>query len=195
MNFPKNIDLNELIGHKTIIYGEINTGKTKYTAKFIQFLIENIKIDPSEISILDFGPNLLIFKGKRIGGMIRDFYEHSEICNNIKLGGEIIPPRLNAINRDEIYENALHNYRLTSSALKKFNENPTSILIINDISIYLHMGEKKSLLKAIKNCVTFLGNTYYGHSIRSEYDSEFNIKERKDVEKLLKEIENSYKIT
>ena len=133
MNLHNNIDYSSLIDHHTLLYGEINTKKTYYTAKFIQFLIESKPIDPKEISILDFAPPQCIIKNVKIGGKIKDFYKDSVKCNNFSFEGEIIPPRLNAKNIKELYENACKNYKITFKILNLFNENPTSILIINDI--------------------------------------------------------------
>lgn len=195
MKFSKDFNFESLIEHKTIIYGEINTGKTEYTAKFIQFLMEEKQINPMEISILDFAPKLMMIKGRNIGGRIKNFYMKSKICNYLNLQGEIIPPRLNAKNREELYRNANHNYLITSKALESYIKKPTNILIINDISIYLHVGDEKLLLKSIKKCNTFFGNTYYGTSIRSDFESNFSIKERRTIENLLKKVENSFKTT
>ena len=64
------IFFDDFLGHHTLLYGEINTRKTFYTAKFIQFLLEDKKIDPPKISILDFAPKLKIIEGKKIGGKI-----------------------------------------------------------------------------------------------------------------------------
>lgn len=195
MSFYNNIDFESLIGHTTIIYGEVDTKKTFNTANFIQLLLEEKKIAPKEISILDFAPQLIMIKGKNIGGKIKDFYAKSKICNYFNLQGEIIPPRLNAKNREELYRNANHNYLITSKVLESYIKKPTNILIINDISIYLHVGDEKLLLESIKKCNTFFGNTYYGTSIRSNFKSNFSIKERRTIENLLKKVENSFKTT
>lgn len=195
MSYYNNIDFESLIGHTTIIYGEVDTKKTFYTANLIRFLLEDKQINPKEISILDFAPQLMMIKGKKIAGKIKDFYKKSKSCNYLNLQGEIIPPRLNAKNREELYRNANHNYKLTLKLLKKFAKKPTSILIINDISIYLHVGDQKFLLKAIKNCETFFGNSYYGNSIKCDFVPEFNLKERQSIESILKEVENSFKTT
>jgi len=143
MIFHEDLDFNQFIGYSTILYGETNTKKTYYTAKFIQFLLESKNIDPKEITILDFAPKLSIIKDLKIGGKIEDFYDRSNERINISFEGEIIPPRLNARNKRELYDNALKNYNKTHECLVKFNENPSLFLIINDISIYLHQGNKK----------------------------------------------------
>ena len=192
MIFHEDLDFNRFIGYSTILYGETNTKKTYYTAKFIQFLIESKIIDPKDITILDFAPKLSIINELKIGGKIEDFYDKSRGCNNLSFEGEIIPPRLNANNKKELYENALKNYNKTHETLKDFNENPTSILIINDISIYLHKGNKKYLLETIKKASTFFGNSYYGSSIKRNFATIFSLKEKRSVKYLLKRVDNAF---
>jgi len=193
MTFKKFLNYHDLIGHHTLLYGETDTGKTFYTSKFVQFLLEKEKTDPNEITILDFAPNLKHIKSLKIGGKIGDFYPESVNCVNLTFTGEIIPPRLNSGNKKELYKNAFHNYLKTSQILGAFNENPTPILIINDISIFLHLGNKKYLLDTIQKPNTFLGNTYYGSSISKDFARIFSLIEKYRVEYLIKRIENSIK--
>ncbi len=192
MILNNNIDLNELIGHSTLLYGETNTKKTYYTAKFIKYLLDSKKIPQNEISILDFAPPQINIKNMNIGGKIKDFYEKSLTCRNIPFRGEITPPRLNANNRKEVYENACKNYKKTSKILKIYNGSPTSILFINDISIYLHIGNIKLLLESIKKSSTFFGNSYYGSSISSSFTKLFSLREKRLVQYLIKKVEYSY---
>ncbi len=192
MIFHEDLDLNRFIGYSTILYGETNTKKTYFTAKFIEFLIESKNLNPKEITILDFAPKLSIIKNLKIGGKIEDFYDRSSECNNISFEGEIIPPRLNAHNKKELYQNALLNYKKAHEVLEIFNENPTSILIINDISIYLHQGNKKYMLNTIKSVDTFFGNSYYGSTITRNFATFFTLKEKRSVRYLLKRVDNGY---
>ncbi len=180
------------IGRYSLLYGETDTKKTYLTSKFIQFLIEVKKINPKDISILDFAPSKESINHVKIGGKIVDFYQKSNFCNNILFEGDIIPPRLNASNRKELYENARKNYEKTYSILQIFNKNPTEILIINDISIYLHIGNNKLIIGSINKSNTFLGNSYYGSSIKRDFATKFSLRERRLVEYLIKKIEYSY---
>jgi len=192
MKFHNDLNFNDLIGHHALLHGETNTKKTYYTAKFVQFLVESKKIDPKEISLLDFAPKLSIIKKLKIGGKIQDYYEDCNKCNTFTFEGEIIPPRLKATNLKELYNNACQNYKKTSKILQKFNENPTLFLIINDISIYLHLGSKKYLLETIKKASTFFGNTYHGTSIKRDFATLFSLREKKLVEHLINNIEFSF---
>jgi len=195
MKFSKKLDLNILVGKKTLIYGETNTGKTFYTAKFIQYLLEIKKINPKDISILDFAPKLANFNNLKIGGRIQDYFENSVKCNNITFKGEIIPPRLKANNKKEIYSNICHNFNKLYEIMEIYNSSPTPVLIINDISLYLHLGGNKYLINTINKSDTFFGNSYYGSSINSKFSKQISIKEKRKVESLIKTVENSFTTT
>ncbi|MHA1293400.1 MAG: hypothetical protein ACTSQJ_12120 [Promethearchaeota archaeon] len=188
----KNFKFDLLLKRHTLLYGDTNTKKTYYTAKFIKFLLEDKKFNPKEISILDFAPNLKEYKNFKIGGRIDLFYNKAHLCNYYPLEEKIIPPRLESFNKNELYENAYHNFKLTNKLLQKYNENITSILIINDISIYLHKGNKNHLLETIKKSETFFGNSYYGNSIKQTFSKLFSLIEKKKVLFLVKNCENTF---
>lgn len=192
MTFSLNLNFDDLINHSTLLYGETNTYKTYQTSEFVKFLLESKKIPPKEISILDFAPSLMEIKNLKIGGKIQDFYKQSSTCNNIIFKGEIIPPRLKSSNKKELYHNVRENFEKTSEILSRFNDDPTSTLIINDISIYLHIGSIKSLLNAINKSKTFFGNAYFGSSIKRGYATLFSLRERRKVKSLVNKVEESY---
>jgi hypothetical protein len=192
MKHLENLDFNEFIGQHTLLYGETNTNKTYLTSKFVQFLVESKGVPPKAISILDFAPRLTILKNLKIGGKIQNFYENSILCNNILFKGEIIPPRLKSSNKVELYQNAYENFLKLSKILQIFEKNPTSILIINDISLYFHLGSINTLIRIIKKTDTFLGNAYYGSPIKRDFASLFSLLEKLKVESLMKKVDNSY---
>ncbi|MFX1346288.1 MAG: hypothetical protein ACFFBC_10620 [Promethearchaeota archaeon] len=192
MIFPENLNFNSLVGHHTLLYGETNTKKTFYTSKFIQFLVESKNISPNDISILDFAPPSTTINNLQIGGKVQDFYEKCNSCKNILFKGEIIPPRLNSNNKTELYHIAYENYKKTSEILDFYKNNPTPVLIINDISIYLHIGNVKPLLEVINRSNTFFGNSYYGSSITRNYATLFSLREKRQIEYLIKKVEKSY---
>jgi len=176
------------LGKKTLLYGEINTNKTFLTSKFVEFLIYSKNIPPKDVSILDFGPKMRIVNNVKIGGRLEDYSNSIHRCNYINLQEEIIPPRLEAKNRYEFYSNICQNYKNTNESVLKFKESPTNFLILNDISLYLHCGKPKNLLKILNISYTFFGNIYYGSSINSKYSKLFNILEKKKTESLLKNL-------
>jgi hypothetical protein len=192
MTFNLNFSFDEFIDHHTLLYGETNTNKTYQTSKFVKFLLESKNVPPKDISILDFAPNLMIVKDLKIGGKIQDFYKNSMTCKNILLKGKIIPPRLNSSNKAELYQYACKNFKKTSEILHLFKKDPTPILIINDISIYLHIGNIKRLLDVINKSNTFFGNSYYGSSIKRDYAILFSLREKRQVEYLIKKVDKSH---
>ncbi len=112
------LDFKNCIGRRTLLYGETNTKKTYYTAKFVQYLLEIQKTYPKDISILDFAPKLTYFNNLKIGGRIQDYYENSVKCNNINFKGDIIPPRLNAKNKSELDNFLCQNVKKILKILK-----------------------------------------------------------------------------
>lgn len=193
MRSLNNFEFQKFIGQHTLLYGENNTQKTYLTAKFVEFLFNLKEFKPKEISILDFAPKLTYINNLKVGGLIKDCFKDSKKCNYIKFKGEIIPPRLKAKNKDELYKNLCHNYKIVTNILQKFNENPSSILIMNDISIYLHLGSKNYILNTILKTNTFFGNSYYGYSIKKDFSKLLTIKERKRVEFLARRLKNAIK--
>jgi len=187
MKNSKVIDYQDYIGNHTLIYGDINKGKTQYTANFVRFLVES-GFNPKEITILDFSPNLVKIKDLKVGGKLVDYYKKCESCNFIELKGVIIPPRLTARTKKEIKLIAYRNYIKTSEALDEYIKAPTEILIINDISIYLHRGNPKKILYAMKKANTFFGNSYFGTSIKRKYIFFFDYKEKRRVKYLIKKM-------
>ncbi len=191
MTLFKELDYSMIIGHHFLLYGEINTGKTQFTANFVKYLIESKNINPKEITILEFGPKFKIINNIKIGGRIQDYYFKSLLCININAEGEIIPPRLNAGTKEELFENLCQNYKKTSKMLALYSKDPTPYLIINDISIYLHLGSKHKLITVLNKSKTFLGNSYYGKSIKSTISKLLSVIEKKKIEFLIKNIEFS----
>jgi len=193
MNFTKKFDFETILGTHSLIYGETDTKKTFFTAKFVEFLLETKNIPPKEVTILDFAPKLAYVKNLKIGGRIQDYYDNSMECNYINFEGEIIPPRLNAHNKKEMYYNICLNFNKIYKILEIYNKNPTSVLIVNDISLYLHLGNIQYLINTINKSNTFFGNAYYGKSIGTKFSKLLTLKEKKRVEFLIKNIENSFK--
>jgi len=190
--FNNKINYNDFIGSKTLLYGETDTKKTYFTSKFVKFLLEDLNFEPKLITILDFAPPLYFLNNIKIGGKLEDYYKNCNLCNAINLRSEIIPPRLKATNKTELYENLCHNYKLTRKAVQEFEKRPTKVLIVNDISIYLHLGDADYFLEIIDKAETFFGNSYYGYKIKKEFTKLLNKKEIKKVDLLIKNIKNSF---
>ncbi|MBD3197186.1 MAG: hypothetical protein GF317_19180 [Candidatus Lokiarchaeota archaeon] len=191
--FKEFLNFSSYIGSHTLLYGETNTYKTYVTALFVKYLVEEREYDPLDITVLDFAPKLRHFNQMKIGGKISHYYNNVNKCNLIEFQDEIIPPRLNATNLKELMHNICANYKKTSYSIQQFNSKPTQILIINDISIHLHLGNYKDILKMVRKSNTFFGNSYNGESIstKKQFTSLLSLKEKKFVERLIETIQQS----
>ncbi|MGQ4873456.1 MAG: hypothetical protein ACP6IY_05210 [Promethearchaeia archaeon] len=185
------ISFKKLIGKHSIIFGNSNTKKTYYTGLFVNYLLEN-KINPKEISILEFAPDLILMGDLKIGGKIEDYFPEVKKCNLLAPTEPIIPPRLHSRNKSELYHYITRNFNLTSILLEKYKKDPTPFLIINDISIFLHKGNRRTLMNVIKKSNTFLGNSYYGDTIKKEYSVLLDLREKNNVKYLIKRLDLAF---
>ena len=191
MNPNNKLDFSKFIGHYSLLYGETNTKKTLITSDFVRYLIEVKSVDPGLISILDFAPKFRVVNKLKIGGRIEDFYSYSRNCKYYEFEGEIIPPRLESNDKNELHKNSCSNFKKTLHLLETYNKHPTSFLIINDLSIFLHSGNKFYLIRTINKAETFFGNSYYGSTINKDFTKLFSLKERLRTEYFIKHIEFS----
>ncbi len=91
-----------------------------------------------------------------------------------------------------MYSNICHNFKTIYKIIEIYNSSPTPVLIINDISLYFHMGGEKLLINTINKSNTFFGNSYYGTSIVRKFSNLLSIKEKKRVEFLIKNVDNPF---
>jgi predicted transcriptional regulator len=175
------INLEEFLKRKTLITGDVATGKTKLTAFIVKEMIKE-GMD-KEITIIDMAPER---KGK-VGGKIKDFINVEKIRY---LTCDILGPRLNAKNIEDLYRIAEMNKRNIDSLIEIYEKEPTKILIINDLTIYLHRGNVEKLLKIIDTSETFIGNAYKGKFFQNGIYKDFNERERKLLE-IVEKIMNS----
>lgn len=171
----------DFMGKKVLIVGDVGSGKTISTLNIVNKFIE---FDfGSEITILDFAPTSIYYSGKRVGGK---FIEYSFNQNLVKryISVNTYPPRILGKCRDEVLMYAKINRRNCEYAIKEFIDNPSNILIINDISIYYHIGDLGLIVDALKLCKTFIGNAYFNGFIEDKFSTGISVNER-EMTKLL----------
>ena len=144
----------EFRNKKTIIIGEVNTGKTNFLLNILKgFLKEGEK----EIALIDMAPESI----KGIGGKIDD-----ENINTIKYyTAQIVAPRLTGKTVEEVETFARHNAELIDEIFVEYLKSPTKVLFINDVSIYLQAGDLNELLALLHSTPTAIMNGYYGSSL------------------------------
>jgi hypothetical protein len=169
----------ELRGTKTLIIGDVGSGKTQLTRIFLMEAIEEGYTD--EITVIEMAPHKRTVKGTRVGGVLLETYPA-----NLRYleGDEIKTPRLSARNGRELLELADHNRHEIEKLLQAFLRRPTKILFINDVSIYLHRGDLGYLWSTIEKAETAVVNGYKGATLRADFDTQLSQREEQLMEAL-----------
>ncbi len=145
--------LDEFLGSKTLIVGDVNSGKTQYTERIVSTLCRNGY--GGHIVILDLAPRKL----GRIGGKM----QLKECpCNLLYLTGDIAAPRLTGKNADHILQLAQANALGIASLFDQVLAAKRSILVVNDASLYLQAGQLQRLIAVIRTHETAILNAYRG---------------------------------
>jgi GTPase SAR1 family protein len=166
-----------IIGKRILILGEVGSGKTKLAARLLEELMEFS--NPKEITVIDLAPQRI----GNIGGKISDYTDSINEVMHLS-PKNIYMPRLTGTSREQILKYAELNRELIEPLISDFVRKTTNILIINDVTLYLHAGELKRVLKCVKLAETFLATAYYGSKLAEDRGARISIKERQSVEKL-----------
>ena len=172
---------NDVVGKKVLISGDVGVGKTKLT---IALLEEAVALGLSDkITIIDMAPATVYIEGRKIGGKLVEFSEKlSDVRYLTPLRVET--PRLSAKSMRELLNLVDLNEKRIKPILKEFVETPTSILFVNDISIYFQSGFVESILSVMRSSETFVANGYYGSTLQSDFETDVSKTERRLMKKL-----------
>jgi len=175
----KKIILEEILGKKIMIIGEVGSGKTRLTAKILDELIS--KMDPKNITVIDMAPTT-------ISGIAARVSAYTDVASKVRyLAPSIIrAPRIEGKNKEEVIFLANLNKISIEPLLENFLNEPTKILIINDLSIYFHAGNIDKILECTNVAETFIANAYYGQSLSDDKNSGISKREKRLVDELIK---------
>ena len=176
-----------IIGKRTLILGEAGSGKTKLTARLLEELMAFS--NPKEITVIDMAPQRM----GNIGGKISD-YLHPVNKVRYLSPKNVHTPRLTGTSREQTLKYAELNRELIEPLISDFVRKTTKILIINDVTLYLHAGELKTVLKCAKLAETFLATAYYGSKLAEDRGAGISIRERQLIEKLATHMDQVIKI-
>lgn len=167
----------DILGKRTLILGEASSGKTKLAAKLLRELI-NI-VDPRKIAVIDLAPE----KIGDLGGRLTD-YVNLTVEIKYLAPEKVYMPRLTGTSPEEILHYAELNRKKMEPLLNGFIQNPTETLIINDITLYLHLGELKTVLECARLARTFLATAYHGSRLADDLGTGITSRERQLTEEL-----------
>lgn len=167
----------DVLNKKVLILGEVGSGKTKLAARIIQELMQ--LVSSKEITVIDLAPER---KGI-IGGKLTDY---ADLVGKVKyLSPEkVYTPRLSGSSREEVLRYAELNKESMEPLLKEFIANPTEVLIVNDVTLYLHLGKLETVLKCASLAKTFLATAYYGSRLAEDFGTGISCKEQQLTNKL-----------
>jgi hypothetical protein len=169
-------------GRRTLVIGDVNTGKTRRTENVLARWIAQDR--SQEIVVLDLAPETK----ETIGGRIHlpaDF-------QGVRLSTTIVPPRLSGRDENEATALAEANAAAIETLFKDSRLGTCSILVINDVTLYLQAGSYERLWTIIEPVGTVLINAYYGDSFP---DYHLSRQERRRTEHLIKDCHQVIRLT
>jgi len=173
-------NIEEFLNKRTLIIGDVNSGKTRCTLDIIKLFVEK---GINDIAVLDLAPR--IFRG--VGGKI----DLSSYPGILYLTADVLPPRLMGRDESETTELALRNALLIEELFARYRECPREVLFINDVTLYLHKGTLETLLSVLDDSRTQVLNAYHGTVLGS---SSLGARERRLVDELMESCDRVIKL-
>ena len=146
--------IRDFVNKKTIIVGEVNTGKTVYLRSILR---KFRKKGETNIAVIDMAPESTQGIGGKMG--MKGFESIRYYT------ARIVPPRLTGKTSDEVEGLAKKNAHVIEEIFKEYLKTPSSVLFINDISLFLQAGNLSALLSLLNKIPTVIMNGYYGSSL------------------------------
>jgi len=175
--------VNEILGRKVLIVGDVGTGKTALTVQIFEKLID-LGLE-NDITIIDMAPKTFFISGKRVGGKLD---EYTDLVKKVKyLAPSVVyAPRLTSKSSQELLYLVKENVKNLDPLIDEYIRNSTKILIINDLSIYFHAGDLSKILQCLSKAETFLANSYYGKTLKNDFNTGVSYRERNLVKKMMR---------
>ena len=167
----------EIRGKKVLILGETGSGKTRLAVKLLQELI--MLVNSKKITVIDFAPQRV----GEIGGKITDYLKMPSEVKYLS-PKNVYTPRLAGKSPEQVLRYAELNMKNMEPLLNKFIRNVTEVLVLNDVTLYLHSGELETVLKCVKLVKTFLATAYYGSKLANDLGTGISSRERKLTDEL-----------
>lgn len=167
----------DILGKKALVLGEVGAGKTTLAARLLQELMTLVR--PEKITVIDFAPE----KTGEVGGKLRDY---ADITGGVKYLSpkNVYTPRIAGKSPEQVLHYAELNKKNMEPLLDCFIKNATEVLVLNDVTLYLHLGELENILKCVRLAETFLATAYYGSRLVDDFRTGVSSREKRMVDKL-----------
>lgn len=171
MNTTDPISITDYLNRRTLIIGDVNSGKTRLTLAILQSFIDSGHA--GDITVLDLAPDIR----HGIGGKLA----LPPAKNLLLLTCPIIPPRLTAQNAAQVHTLARQNAAAIDHLIDQALAARRTILFINDASLYLQAGRPDRFLALADAHTTVVINAYFGQKF---LPTTFSQKEKLRVQNL-----------
>ncbi|HOD35504.1 MAG TPA: hypothetical protein PLR20_07490 [Syntrophales bacterium] len=177
----REINTADYLGKRTLILGDVNTGKTTLTQRILDALCGQ-GLGP-RIVVIDMAPEVpeAMIREKRLTG-IGGRLQTPAGGDAVYLRDDLVPPRLSTKSEAEAEEKAIQNTRKLEVLFRRYHELKSDILVMNDISLYLQAGRAVRLIQWMQTAKTVVANGYFGEKLGSGILSR---RERAEMESLL----------
>jgi len=177
----------EILGKKVLILGEAGSGKTKLAAQLLQELM--MMVNPEEITVIDLAP-------QRVGEIGGKLTEYVNVNSRVRYLSpkNVCTPRLAGASPKQVLHYAELNRKNMEPLLNRFIRNVTEVLVLNDVTLYLHSGKLETVLKCVRLANTFLATAYYGSKLAEDLGTGISSKEKQLTDKLATSMDLTLKI-
>jgi hypothetical protein len=177
----------EILGKKVLILGEAGSGKTRMAAELLRELM--MLVSPEKITVIDFAPQ----KVGEIGGKVTNYVS---LARGVTMFSppKVYTPRLSGNSPEQVLRYAELNRKNMEPLLDRFIQNATEVLVLNDVTLYLHSGKLETVLRCIELTNTSLATAYYGSRLAEDLGTGISSRERELTEKLVASIDMAIRI-
>ncbi len=173
--------IEELLGKRVLITGEIGSGKSILTASLIG---EAQSLGHSrEMAILDFAPEPISVEGRRIGGRITNHITLEKPVLYLAPQG-LVAARLNSSSAEELLEASRSNGSKIDKVLSIYLSSPRPITFVNDVTMYLLAGSLDRIYSLLESSPTVVMNGYQGTFLASNHGTGLSTREAESLRKL-----------
>ena len=170
MNFDK------LLGRRVLICGEVGVGKTRLLTSFLRFLIDRGL--GGDVTIIDLAPEC-----GGVGRSVESYYLGVRGLRYMR-PSRVYPPRLLGRDAHEVIHYAEMNLMEARRLLENYARSPTRILLVNDLTIYLHVGDPDDILRLLDLCETFVATAYEGMALEDDKGSGVTAREKHGLSRI-----------
>ncbi|MGE5799697.1 MAG: hypothetical protein ACM337_05175 [Syntrophaceae bacterium] len=158
------MDTAVFLGKKTLILGDVNSGKTTLTREILDgFCRQGLG---GRIAVMDLAPEIPeeVLRRRGLAG-VGGRLEPPAGCGAATLHATIVAPRLTSSSEEEAMEKAGWNRKVIDGLLTRFESLERDILFINDVSLYLQAGDLDRITGLLEKTGTAVVNGYFGEKL------------------------------